>query len=118
MKPRSVKARPSLFSMLNRQPLSAIIQMFQSMPAPPLMAEASARYLGLPFQAEELLKWDVFDAVLTPGDLMLLSSWKTAHHARAFENTVQMPSDGRFPSCASDTQLRHVRSARGAAVLS
>ena len=68
----------------------------QSTPAPPLTAEASARYLGLPFQAEGILKWDVFDAVLTPGDLMLLILWKTANHAQAFEKNVQMPSDGRF----------------------
>jgi hypothetical protein len=43
-----------------------------------------------------MLTWDVLDAVLTPGDLLLLTSWKTARFAQEFENTVQMPSDGRL----------------------
>ena len=47
-------------------------------------------------QAEGMLAWDVFDAVLTPGDLMLLICWKTAHFAPEFEEAVQMPFDGRF----------------------
>jgi len=42
-----------------------------------LSPEEYARYLGLEAQAEGMLAWDVFDAVLTPGDLMLLISWRT-----------------------------------------
>jgi heme-degrading monooxygenase HmoA len=61
-----------------------------------LSPQESARYLGLPKQAEGMLRWDVLDAVLTPGDLLLLTSWKTARFAQEFENTVQMPSDGRL----------------------
>jgi hypothetical protein len=61
-----------------------------------LSPEEYARYLGLPAQAEGMLAWDVFDAVLTPGDLMLLISWKTERIAQAFEKTVKIPSDGRF----------------------
>jgi heme-degrading monooxygenase HmoA len=64
--------------------------------APKLSPQESARYLGLPKQAEGMLTWDVLDAVLTPGDLLLLTSWKTARFAQEFENTVQMPSDGRL----------------------
>jgi heme-degrading monooxygenase HmoA len=64
--------------------------------APKLFPQESARYLGLPKQAEGMLTWDVLDAVLTPGDLLLLTSWKTARFAQEFENTVQMPSDGRL----------------------
>jgi heme-degrading monooxygenase HmoA len=58
--------------------------------------EEHARYLGLPPHAEGLLTWDVFDAVLTPGDLMLLISWKTEHVALAFEKAVRTPPDGRL----------------------
>jgi hypothetical protein len=43
-----------------------------------------------------MLAWDVFDAVLTPGDLMLLISWRTERVAQVFEKAVKMPSDGRF----------------------
>jgi heme-degrading monooxygenase HmoA len=64
--------------------------------APKLSPQESARYMGLPKQAEGMLTWDVLDAVLTPGDLLLLTSWKTARFAQEFENTVQMPSDGRL----------------------
>jgi heme-degrading monooxygenase HmoA len=61
-----------------------------------LSPEEYARYLGLPAQAEGMLAWDVFDAVLTPGDLMLLLSWRTERVAQVFEKAVKMPSDGRF----------------------
>ena len=61
-----------------------------------LSPQESARYLGLPTQAEGMLAWDVFDAVLKPGDLLLLISWKSARFAQELEKTVQMPSDGRW----------------------
>jgi heme-degrading monooxygenase HmoA len=59
-------------------------------------AEAAARRLGLPIHTEGMLGWDVFDAVLTPGDLMLLISWKTPGHAQDFQKIAKLPSDGRF----------------------
>jgi heme-degrading monooxygenase HmoA len=66
-------------------------------PAPkPASPEDLARHLGLAAQAEGLLAWDAFDAVLTPGDLMLLISWKSNQAAQAFENSVKLPPDGRF----------------------
>jgi hypothetical protein len=34
-------------------------------------ADAAAGFLGLDLNADGLIKWDVFDAVLTPGDLIL-----------------------------------------------
>jgi heme-degrading monooxygenase HmoA len=68
----------------------------QAASEPKLSSQESARYLGLPMQAEGMLAWDVFDAVLTPGDLLLLISWKSARFARELEKTVQMPSDGRW----------------------
>ena len=65
-------------------------------PSRVLSPEEYARYLDLPAQAEGMLAWDVFEAVLTPGDLMLLISWRTERVAQAFEKTVKRPSDGRF----------------------
>jgi heme-degrading monooxygenase HmoA len=46
-----------------------------------------AEWLGLnPFAADST-SWDIFDAVLTPGDLILLISWKDAAAAQAYEGT-------------------------------
>lgn len=64
--------------------------------APP---EAVARYLG--WEAwPELVSWDVFDAVLTPGELVLLLCWRQRSGAAAFEAAARLPADAR---------LRHVR---------
>src|SRR6202007_713583 len=62
-----------------------------------------ASYLGLDPSAAGLVGWDVFDAVLTPGDLILLMSWKTKANAEAFEKFGKYPPDGR---------LRHIRGVR------
>jgi hypothetical protein len=37
-------------------------------------ADDTARYLGLNPDSPGLIDWDVFDAVLSPGDLILLLS--------------------------------------------
>jgi heme-degrading monooxygenase HmoA len=55
-----------------------------------------SEYLGLNPHAEGMSGWDVFDAVLTPGDLMLLLFWRTKEGARAFEKTVSLPDGGRL----------------------
>ena len=47
--------------------------------------DATARWLGLEPDAPGLLSWDVFDAVLAPGELLLLLSWTDAHAAEAYE---------------------------------
>lgn len=47
-----------------------------------------------------LVGWDVFDAVLTPGDTLLLASWRDEEAALAFEGTVA-PAEG--------VRLRRVR---------
>jgi hypothetical protein len=62
-----------------------------------------ARHLGLEKTAKGLVSWDVFDAVLTPGDLVLLMSFKVHADAETFEKAVQLPGDGR---------LRHIRVVR------
>ena len=55
-----------------------------------------ARYLGLDPAAAGQLAWDVFDAVLTPGMLILLLSFRDHTAAEIFEKRVQLPSDGRL----------------------
>ena len=59
-------------------------------------AAAYAEYLGLDPYARGMLAWDVFDAVLTPGDLILLMSWRNKDDAEAFEGRVNVPEGGRL----------------------
>jgi heme-degrading monooxygenase HmoA len=51
-------------------------------------AAAVAAELGLQEQAPGLVAWDVFDAVLAPGDVVLLLSWRDQAAAAAFETTL------------------------------
>jgi hypothetical protein len=44
-----------------------------------------AKQLDLEPWATTSTSWDLFDAVLTPGDLILLISWKDDSAARAYE---------------------------------
>jgi hypothetical protein len=55
-----------------------------------------SEYLGLDPYAAGMIGWDVFDAVLTPGDLILLLSWRTKDDAESFENTADLPNGGRL----------------------
>jgi heme-degrading monooxygenase HmoA len=65
-------------------------------------SEIAAR-LGLDPGAAGLVGWDVYDAVLTPGDLILMMVWKTAANAGAFVKSIALPEGSR---------LRHVRIVR------
>ena len=65
--------------------------------APPSEIAAA---LGLDRNASGLAGWDVYDAVLTPGDMILMMVWKTAANAEAFAKSAALPEGGR---------LRHVR---------
>ena len=56
----------------------------------------AAGYLGLDRDAPEMVGWDVFDAVLTPGNLILLTSWRTAAAATAFERAMHLPANARL----------------------
>ena len=58
--------------------------------------DAVARWLGLAPNASGLVAWDVFDALLTPGDIVLLISWKDATSAEAFERDVSLPDGARL----------------------
>jgi heme-degrading monooxygenase HmoA len=66
-------------------------------------AEDAAKSLGLRADAAGLVAWDVFDAILTPGDVILLLSWRDRGAAEAFERTIALPDGAR---------LRHVRVVR------
>jgi heme-degrading monooxygenase HmoA len=55
-----------------------------------------ATWLGLTPAAPGLVSWDVFDAVLTPGDIILLMSWRDQRAAEAFEDTVLLPDGARL----------------------
>lgn len=55
-----------------------------------------AKALGLAPNASGLVAWDVFDAVLTPGDIMLLTSWRDQAAAEAFEGTVSLQDGARL----------------------
>ena len=55
------------------------------------------------WDAEGLTGWDVFDAFLTPSDVILLMAWRDHIQAEEFENTLSLP-DG--------TRLRRVRVVR------
>ncbi len=79
--------------------------------------EACADALGLDRSASGLASWDVFDAVLTPGDAIVLAAWRTAGDAQAFEDAGRA-ARGRAPAPRPRRpRLRHVRPTRGAAVL-
>jgi heme-degrading monooxygenase HmoA len=54
-----------------------------------------AKFLGFDAAVEGLVAWDVFDAVLTPGDVILLSSWRSEAAARASESAFTPPADAR-----------------------
>jgi methylated-DNA-[protein]-cysteine S-methyltransferase len=61
-----------------------------------------AASLGLKEKAAGLIGWDVFDAVLTPGDLILLLSWKKSKPLlimRATSNFVMARDSGRSAWC-------------------
>jgi len=59
-------------------------------------AEDVARWLGLPSKAEALVSWDVFDAVLSPGNIILVMSWRDHLQAEAFEKTISLQDGARL----------------------
>jgi heme-degrading monooxygenase HmoA len=58
--------------------------------------EQVAQWLGLKTGAAGLVSWDVFDAVLSPGTIILLLSWKDRAAAEAFEGTTTWPEGRRL----------------------
>jgi heme-degrading monooxygenase HmoA len=55
-----------------------------------------ARWLGLAPAASGLVAWDVFDAVLTPGDVILPMSWRDQAAAEAFERSLSLRAGARL----------------------
>jgi heme-degrading monooxygenase HmoA len=55
-----------------------------------------AKRLGLPPAATGLFAWDVFDAVLAPGDIILLASWRDNAAAEAFGRELSLPDGARL----------------------
>jgi len=66
-------------------------------------AEDVARSLGLDAGATGLVGWDVFDAVLSPGDVILMQSWRDRDAAVAFARSALLPAGARL------RQIRVVR---------
>jgi heme-degrading monooxygenase HmoA len=54
-----------------------------------------AEFLGLNPNADGLVAWDVFDAVLTPGELILMISWRDNAAAQVFDNKFTVPDGFR-----------------------
>jgi heme-degrading monooxygenase HmoA len=65
--------------------------------------EEVAEWLGLATAAAGLVAWDVFDAVQTPGDVILLMCWRDQVAAEAFAGALSLRDGAR---------LRHVRIVR------
>jgi heme-degrading monooxygenase HmoA len=59
-------------------------------------ADTIAGWLGLDPSADGLVSWDAYDAVLTPGELILVMSWRNQHVAEAYEKNAQLPEGGRL----------------------
>ena len=66
-------------------------------------AQGVANWFGLATEAPGLAGWDVFDAVLTPGDVILLQTWRDNDAAAAFEEGATLQEG---------TRLRRVRIVR------
>jgi heme-degrading monooxygenase HmoA len=55
-----------------------------------------AAYLGLDRTASGLVAWDVYDAVLISGDLILMSVWKTKRDGERFAKSAKLPEGARL----------------------
>jgi heme-degrading monooxygenase HmoA len=55
-----------------------------------------ASWLSLEPGSPGLVAWDVFDAVLTPGDVILLVSWRDRAAAERFEGTLSLQDGARL----------------------
>jgi heme-degrading monooxygenase HmoA len=58
--------------------------------------EEIAGWLGLRADAPGLVSWDVFDSVLTPGDVILLLSWRDHEDAEAYETATNLEEGARL----------------------
>jgi heme-degrading monooxygenase HmoA len=58
--------------------------------------EEVVAWLGLDSAARGIKGWDVFDAVLSPGDVILLTTWRDQGAAEEFAKSVKVPKTGRL----------------------
>ena len=58
--------------------------------------EDVARGLGLEPRAAGLISWDVFDAVLTAGDIIVMITWRDHAAAEAFERSLSVDEGARL----------------------
>lgn len=58
-------------------------------------AAALANSLGLALDAPGLVAWDAFDALLTPGDVIVLATWRDRDAAEVFERAATTPQHAR-----------------------
>ncbi|HEY9719860.1 MAG TPA: antibiotic biosynthesis monooxygenase [Trichormus sp.] len=56
----------------------------------------NANWLGLDTKAPGLASWDLYDAVLTPGTLILMSAWKDDLAADSFAKHVNLKKEARL----------------------
>src|SRR5262245_57531468 len=59
-------------------------------------ADGVARSLGLDPDAKGLVGWDVLDAILTPGDVILLLSWRDKEAAESFARNLSLSLGARL----------------------
>jgi heme-degrading monooxygenase HmoA len=59
-------------------------------------AAETAACLGLDGSTTGLVEWDVYDAVVTPGDLILMLAWRTKEDADSFAGAAKLPEGGRL----------------------
>jgi heme-degrading monooxygenase HmoA len=65
-------------------------------PLSPMDPNRRAASLGLDTTAAGLVGFDVFEAVLTPGDFIVMSTWRDETHARTFHALAPVPGDARL----------------------
>lgn len=63
-------------------------------------ADAVRQSVGLELQASGLVAWDAYDALLTPGDVIVVAIWRDLSAALAFRQRAALPVGVR---------LRHIR---------
>jgi heme-degrading monooxygenase HmoA len=61
-----------------------------------VVSQQVAEWLGLTTDANGLVAWDAFDAVLTPDDVILLMSWRNHSAAEAFERQTSLQPGSRL----------------------
>jgi hypothetical protein len=79
-------------------------------------AEAVAKSLGVDTSAPGLVSWDVFDHLMTPGDVIAVVTWRDHAAVEAFEREGNggCIALAQYPHCPG---VRNVRSPGSTAIL-